>query len=227
MKNQKALNEALYTACEEGNLSQVRQLLTGDKGDKDSLVADIHAYDGSCLRCACKYGHLEIVQYLLASPDLKEHADIHAYDDKALIWACNMGHLGVVKYLLASPDLKMHADIHAQSDYVLRFACKHGDVPMARYLLTSTDLSENANPHVHMSSPLRDAHEGKHMDIVQILLYDVKMEVSQGVYEHIKDEECRQDLMNLVARRDLFFKIQSDLEKGDDTMQFNPMKAKI
>ena len=40
---------------------------------------------------SCQKGHLEIVQYLLTSPDLKEHADIHADNDLGFRWACKKG----------------------------------------------------------------------------------------------------------------------------------------
>ena len=40
---------------------------------------------------SCQKGHLEIVKYLLTSPDLKEHADIHADNDYGFRWACARG----------------------------------------------------------------------------------------------------------------------------------------
>ena len=36
----------------------------------------------------CKNDNLDIVQYLLTSPELTEHADIHAADDLGFIVAC-------------------------------------------------------------------------------------------------------------------------------------------
>ena len=72
---------------------------------------------------SCQKGHLEIVKYLLTSPELKEHANIHAQDDLGFRLACNYGHLEIVKYLLTSPDLKEHADIHADNDYGFGWAC--------------------------------------------------------------------------------------------------------
>ena len=39
----------------------------------------------------CQKGHLEIVKYLLTSPDLKEHANIHANNDSGFRWACARG----------------------------------------------------------------------------------------------------------------------------------------
>ena len=40
---------------------------------------------------SCQKGHLEIVKYLLTSPDLKEHADIHAKNHEGFRLACEKG----------------------------------------------------------------------------------------------------------------------------------------
>ena len=55
---------------------------------------------------ACKNDDLDIVKYLLTSPELTEHADIHASNNLGFIKACFYGHLEVVKYLLTSHELK-------------------------------------------------------------------------------------------------------------------------
>ena len=55
---------------------------------------------------SCQKGHLEIVKYLLTSPDLKEHANIHAQDDSGFRLACFDGHLEVVKYLILDMSIE-------------------------------------------------------------------------------------------------------------------------
>ena len=40
---------------------------------------------------SCENGYLEVVKYLLTSPDLKEHANIHADNDYGFRWACARG----------------------------------------------------------------------------------------------------------------------------------------
>ena len=55
---------------------------------------------------SCQKGHLEIVKYLLTSPDLKEHADIHADNDYGFIWACAYGQLEIVKFLILDMSIE-------------------------------------------------------------------------------------------------------------------------
>jgi hypothetical protein len=88
--------------------------------------ANINAQDNEGLRLACLHGkydnQLEVVEYLLTSPQLKKHAQI---TDNAFRDAAAFGKLEVVKYLLTSPDLKEHANIHADQDYAFYAACKY------------------------------------------------------------------------------------------------------
>ena len=48
----------------------------------------------------CKNDDLDIVKYLLTSPELTEHADIHARSDEGFMWACYESRLEVIKYLI-------------------------------------------------------------------------------------------------------------------------------
>lgn len=62
---------------------------------------------------ACFWGHLEVVQYLLTSPELKEHADIHYKNDvgmNALKVVCVWGRLDVVQYVVIDMNTKIDED---------------------------------------------------------------------------------------------------------------------
>ena len=79
-------------ACSKGDLDMVKEMLK-------YFIIDEFAFQYG-FSWACMNGQLEVVKYLLTSPNLKEHADIHAEDDWGFRWACSEGHLEVVKYLI-------------------------------------------------------------------------------------------------------------------------------
>ena len=91
---------------------------------------------------ACRDGHLEVVKYLLTSPELKKHADIHAKDDLGFIWACRYGRLEVVKYLLTSAELTEHADIHAKDDWGFIWACENGHLEVVKCLIIDMNIDK-------------------------------------------------------------------------------------
>ena len=60
---------------------------------------------------SCENGYLEVVKYLLTSPDLKEHDD----NDSGFRWACANGHLEIVKFLIL--DMSIEKTKHIE-DYL-------------------------------------------------------------------------------------------------------------
>jgi ankyrin repeat protein len=79
-------------ACNKGDLDMVKEMLK-------YFIIDEFAFQYG-FSWACMNGQLEVVKYLLTSPDLKEHADIHAEDDWGFRWACENGQLEIVKFLI-------------------------------------------------------------------------------------------------------------------------------
>ena len=73
-----------------------------------------------------KYGHLEVVKYLVS-----QGADIHANNERALRRACEEGHLDVVKYLV-----EQGANIHADNEYALHWASRKGHLEVVKYLVS-------------------------------------------------------------------------------------------
>lgn len=56
-------------------------------------------------------GHLNIVQYLLTSTELKKHADIHKNHDESFIWACNHNQLEIIKYFIFDRNIEKTKNI--------------------------------------------------------------------------------------------------------------------
>ena len=91
---------------------------------------------------ACAQGHLEVVEFLLTSAELKEHADVHAKDDLGFRVACRSGRLEVVKYLLTSTELKEHVDIHAENDWGFIWACYEGRLEVVKCLIIDMNIDK-------------------------------------------------------------------------------------
>ena len=67
IQNKDQWNEAFIQGCQTGNLEEVRHLC--QKQYLDAGFADIHRESEKGFRQACRHGHLEIVKYLLTSPE--------------------------------------------------------------------------------------------------------------------------------------------------------------
>ena len=164
---------------------------------------------------SCQKGHLEIVKYLLISPDLKEHADIHADNDYGFRLACEKGHLEIVKYLLTSADLKEHADIHADNDWGFVWACSRGHLEVVKYLLTGTDLKEHADIHADNDFGFRLACANGQLEIVKFLIVDMSIEKTKHIKHYLKenqDNKCVKEAIELFKIREFNQKLNNDLE---------------
>lgn len=129
---------AFTAACSNGNLIQVRKYIKSLKIEKLHL--------GQGLELACIFGHIKIVEYLLSSKELKEHAEIDYRKNIAIMKACKHGHLDIVKYLLESPKLKKHANIHItvsdMEDYPFMLAAEYNQDEIVKYLMELKDKNK-------------------------------------------------------------------------------------
>ena len=98
---------------------------------------------------ACKNGHLEIVKYLITSPELKEYADIHAQNDWGFIWACRNGHLELVKCLI----IDMNID---KTNYIEKYLNENKDNKTAQQ---ATELFNTRDLHHQLNENIKDNKE--------------------------------------------------------------------
>jgi uncharacterized protein YozE (UPF0346 family) len=95
---------------------------------------NLEQYDmDQCLIDACISNDMQLVKYLLTSPELSKHADINAMcntNGMPLRTAFLKKNFELAHYLLTSSELKEHANIHISNDDIFRtaFFKKHNDV---------------------------------------------------------------------------------------------------
>lgn len=65
------------------------------------------------LEFACIDGNVEVIKYLLTSPDLKEHADIHVSHDNCFINACYYHRSSTLQYLIFEYNITQTEDINS------------------------------------------------------------------------------------------------------------------
>ena len=148
IQNEEQWNQAFFKACSEGCIKDVKSL--GQKKYLDQGWADIHSGDELGFRMACEKGHLEVVKYLLTSPELIEaghtFANLHAVNEAGFRWACAYGHLEIVKYLLTSHQLKEAGhtldNLHADREEGFRWACENKRWDVVRWLVMDYEIEK-------------------------------------------------------------------------------------
>lgn len=87
----------LIVASKNNHLPVVKWLLTDESVQQ---YVNINTTNGRPLEIATIEGHTSIVQYMLCSPELKEHADPYIDNDKIFLAACASGNLEAIKMFL-------------------------------------------------------------------------------------------------------------------------------
>ena len=93
---------------------------------------------------ACYEGRLEVVKYLLTSPELTENVDIHAENDWGFRIACEQGRLEVVKCLI----IDMNIDKTTHIETYLNENKNNKNVQQAIELFNTRDLHHQLNENI-------------------------------------------------------------------------------
>ena len=93
---------------------------------------------------ACKNDDLEVIKFLLTSPELKEHVDIHAKDNDGFRSACDQGRLEVVQYLI----IDMNIDKTTHIEKYLNENKDNKTVKQAIKMLNNRDLYQKLNENI-------------------------------------------------------------------------------
>ncbi|XP_014389171.1 PREDICTED: protein fem-1 homolog A [Myotis brandtii] len=150
------LRTVVYNAARDGKLQLLQKLLSGrSREELDELTGEV-AGEGTPLLIASRYGHLDVVEYL-----------VDRCDSTPLRAACFDGHLEVVRYLVGEhqADLEV-ANRHGHT--CLMISCYKGHREIARYLLEQGAQVNRRS--AKGNTALHDCAESGSLEILQLLL---------------------------------------------------------
>ncbi|XP_069787354.1 protein fem-1 homolog C isoform X2 [Narcine bancroftii] len=164
---------AVFNAARDGKLRLLQKLLTAKSPDEVSVLAAEKTNGATALLMAARYGHLDVVVYLLeeCGADVELGGSVN-FDGETIegappLWAASAaGHLSVVRSLLEHGASVNNTTLTNSTP--LRAACFDGHLDIVRYLIEHRADMEVANRHGHTCLMI-SCYKG-HRDIAKFLL---------------------------------------------------------
>ncbi len=129
--------------------------------------------NGQGFVCLCSRGRLDIIQYLMESPEVKEDICIDGLY-KGFLCAINAGHIDIVDYLSLSVNFSSYDYIQEQKSRILSTAIflskSKNAVDILKYLLNSPELKPLVDVHDDDNSPFISACLGKKIELIDYIL---------------------------------------------------------
>ncbi|XP_030074662.1 protein fem-1 homolog A [Microcaecilia unicolor] len=167
------LKTAVYNAARDGKLKLLLKLLSDRSPEDVEGLTTAKTVGGTPLLIAARYGHLEVVEYLLEHCRVNVEAggsvnfDGETIEGAPPLWAASAaGHLLVVRSLLQHGASVNNTTLTNSTP--LRAACFDGHLEIVKYLIEHCADLEVANRHGHTCLMI-SCYKGHH-DIAQYLL---------------------------------------------------------
>lgn len=237
--------QKFFEYCKAGDLKAIIDMINDPLLSNfiDTKFANESGKTG--LMIAAVHGHIDLVKYLLTSPDLKEHSDINKVDksgSNAVMLASHHKELEVIKYLLESPELTSHIDINQRDDMfgrtLLFFACNHGNLDLVKYLLKDyknkedIDFSIKNSDNQQLLDFLYDCYKyrekgtkNEYIDIFKTLIVDNNLSFNEETMQNLKDNG-KEDILNIITKRDTYLKMKQKIGSLRD-VKTNNLNLKI
>ena len=146
-------NKAIVSACENNCLNVIKYLCETQK----YYLNDIY----SLFFCACKYGYLEIVEFIVENYNI----DTHYKNNAAILSASKNGHLKIVIFLLQNDNSFKSYSMYKDTDIynIASSACQRGHANIVKYLVENDYLTD-------ASKLFMEQCKLENWDIVKIIL---------------------------------------------------------
>jgi ankyrin repeat protein len=123
---------------------------------------------------ACITGELDVVKYLLTSPELNIHAQINYNQNDGLYFATVQNHVPIVEYLLTSPELTEKANIvdknsNGGNDPFIS-CCAEGHIYLLKLFLTSPKIKKRVLLSEREDEALHYATKNNQFEVVKYLM---------------------------------------------------------
>lgn len=160
-------------------------------------------YKNIALGNAVGAGDLDLVKYLLTSPDINGNAQMEhiiAHFGSMIAWAAP---LPLLRYLCLSPEVSMHIDVNKISVNDIETMAKDGRYDNLEFLAASKELSNNIN--INHRRIIFKFSQFKNPELWECLILKCNLPNSEDVQDAIHaDKKFKKMVNDIFTKRELY-----------------------
>lgn len=205
-------NKALIWSCSDGYLDIVKYLLT----NKDfPEPADIFFAEARALSLAIQKKHLNIVKFILTSPQLKYKIDID-YSNELFTSVC-YSNLEMLEYLACSKELRKNLDLEKLKIEGFKNACDKNKTDLIDFFVNHPNPKYKVNVHTNNDIGFILAYKNNNIDTINYLIFGCGLKKSKYINRQLhlkkkKNEKFNVEIEDLFEKGLIYNKIQQQIE---------------
>ena len=157
-------------------------------------------------REVCNGGSIEVIKYFLNEPNIKEQNQLY---DFIIDSAAYCGRLDIIQYILENFSNNQAIKMNIANGNMLSNACDYGHLDIIKYFFSS-EVSQNEHRDNLKEKLFKIAHKNNHIDIVQYLIMDLKIEQTKPIKDAL-DKKPNSEIEKMFVIRDLSQTLQGEL----------------
>jgi hypothetical protein len=201
------------------------------------------------LFCACEYGDLEIIKYVMESSDFKVKPDINYLAHGVFCAVCKSGNLDAIEYILNHPTNNSKEDIsyinqglfqackdknlevgnfllysdklkkNANVDKLLVFLCQNGYTELIKYIITEPELKKELDINKKIKKYFENALKYNQLDVVKYFIFELN--ISQKKVNGILQKNQAKTVNEWLEKRELHLSLKNELSISDNNFKKN------
>jgi hypothetical protein len=147
-------------------------------------------------------GNLKVIQFF--EDKIKEKKINYNLSIKSgLASASSKGHLEVLKHFFYHDDYSQIIDFEYRTGAILYAACSNNQLKVLQFLLESNGIKEKYNIHMDSDCLFKLAYENNHVDILKYLIFDLNIEKTSSIEQHLTNRSKTESINNMFEIRKL------------------------
>lgn len=188
------INQQFNKACEEGELSSLRQLLKENPG-----VINIENNDGYGFKKACEKGFVNVIDYLIKTEEVTKNIQLDFQENSGFFIACEYERTEIIDYYFNHNEYKKMIGL---INKVYITSCEKNNIHLYQ-LLKKQGLIVKVNPEWNKCYGFKLACKKEMTEIINDIIFELKMPLKEELKIWLKEEKYER-VINIFKKRDIY-----------------------